>query len=64
MDIRLAETEGTHMQDGQYGSSALIDVTNLTLRKIQEMDSAALRAAVVSCLGDDKEQMATFSNSI
>ncbi|MBF8187724.1 hypothetical protein ITP53_18695 [Nonomuraea sp. K274] len=52
------------MHDGQYGSSALIDVTHVSLRHLQDMESAALRAAVASCLGDDKEQVAAFSNSI
>ncbi|WP_433439539.1 hypothetical protein [Nonomuraea sp. CA-141351] len=52
------------MQDGLYGSSALIDVTHVSLRGLQEIESAALRAAVESCLADDKEQMAAFQNSI
>ncbi|MFI7125492.1 hypothetical protein ACIBQ1_07340 [Nonomuraea sp. NPDC050153] len=52
------------MQDGQYGSSVLIDVTSVSLRELQEMESAALRDALASCLRDDKEQVAAFSNSI
>ncbi|MFC4115842.1 hypothetical protein [Nonomuraea zeae] len=58
------ETDGAHMHDGQYGSSALIDVSLVSLHNLQEMESAALRAAVASCLSDDKEQMAAFQNSI
>jgi hypothetical protein len=53
------------MRDGQYRSSLLIDVTTVSLRHMQEMESAALRAAVASCLGDKKEQVAGgFSNTI
>ncbi|MFF4617410.1 hypothetical protein [Nonomuraea jabiensis] len=52
------------MQDGQYGSGALIDVTCVSLRGLKEVESAALRAAVASCLSDDKDQIAAFSNSI
>ena len=52
------------MRGGQHGSGQLIDVTTVSLRGLQEMESAALKAAVASCLGDDKEQVAAFSSSI
>ncbi|MEQ4718243.1 MULTISPECIES: hypothetical protein [unclassified Nonomuraea] len=52
------------MRDGQYGSGKLIDVTAVSLRNLHEMDSAALREVLTSCLTDDKEQMARFSSSI
>jgi FXSXX-COOH protein len=52
------------MRSGQYGSGQLVDVTTISLRSLQEMESAALVAAVASCLSDDKEQVAAFSNSI
>ncbi|MEU4573037.1 FxSxx-COOH cyclophane-containing RiPP peptide [Nonomuraea sp. ATR24] len=52
------------MRDRQYGSGQLIDVTSVSLRNLEDLESAALRAAVASCLGDDKEQVAAFSNSI
>ncbi|MEV1172598.1 hypothetical protein [Nonomuraea sp. NPDC049784] len=52
------------MRDGQYGSGKLIDVTAVSLRSLHEMDSAALREVLTSCLTDDKEQMARFQSSI
>ena len=52
------------MRDGQHRSSLLIDVSAVSLRRLQETESAALRAAVASCLDDAKEQVAAFSNSI
>ena len=56
--------DGVHMRDGQHRSSLLIDVSAVSLRRLQETESAALRAAVASCLDDGKEQVAAFSNSI
>jgi FXSXX-COOH protein len=52
------------MRDQQYGAGQLSDVTNVSLRELQEIKSAALRAAVATCLHDEKEQVAAFSNSI
>ncbi|WP_132507277.1 hypothetical protein [Nonomuraea diastatica] len=63
-DIRVAKMDGVRMRDGQYTSCSLIDVSNLPLSSLGEMESAALRAAVVSCLNDDKEQLARFDSSI
>jgi FXSXX-COOH protein len=56
--------DGVLMHDQQYGDGQLIDVTAISLRKLQEIESAALRAAVATCLDDDKDQVAAFSNSI
>lgn len=53
-----------HMQDQQYGSGQLLNVSTLSLHNLEEVDSAALRTALASCLSDDKEQVAAFSNSI
>jgi FXSXX-COOH protein len=55
---------GVHMRNGQDGPGQLIDVTTVSLRGLQDMESAALVAAVASCLSDDKEQVAAFTNSI
>ncbi|WP_166427198.1 hypothetical protein [Nonomuraea mesophila] len=52
------------MRDGQYGSRRLIDVSAVSLHKLNEMESAALRNALASCLTDDKEQIAGFTSSI
>jgi FXSXX-COOH protein len=52
------------MRDRHQGSSALIDVNGVSLQEMRTMESAALRAALASCLVDDKEQIAGFSNSI
>ncbi|MEO3788723.1 hypothetical protein ABGB14_00830 [Nonomuraea sp. B10E15] len=52
------------MRDGQYTSRSLIDVSDIPLSSLGEMESAALRAAVISCLNDDKEQLARFDSSI
>jgi hypothetical protein len=52
------------MRDEQYGSNQLIDVSTIPLHLLQEMDSAALRAALTSCLVDDKVQIASFGNTI
>jgi hypothetical protein len=56
--------DGVLMRDQQYGAGQLIDVTTISLHRLQMMESAALRAAVASCLDDNKEQVAAFSNSI
>ncbi|MET8001329.1 hypothetical protein [Nonomuraea glycinis] len=52
------------MRDEQYRAGRLIDVSTTSLRDLQALDSAALRAAVASCLSDDKDQVAAFTNSI
>ncbi|WP_170223327.1 FxSxx-COOH cyclophane-containing RiPP peptide [Nonomuraea turkmeniaca] len=52
------------MRDGQYGSTPLVDVATVSLRDLRDMNSAALRAAMASCLADDKEQMAAFQSAI
>jgi hypothetical protein len=64
LDIRMAEMDRTPPRDEQYGSTLLIDVAAVPLSELAEMESAALRAAVASCIGDDKESIASFSNSI
>ncbi|TMR14320.1 FXSXX-COOH protein [Nonomuraea turkmeniaca] len=56
--------DGAHMRDGQYGSTPLVDVATVSLRDLRDMNSAALRAAMASCLADDKEQMAAFQSAI
>ncbi|WP_171075272.1 hypothetical protein [Nonomuraea basaltis] len=52
------------MRDGHHGSSPLIDISTVSLHEMRQMESAALRAVLASCLVDDKEQIAGFNNSI
>lgn len=52
------------MRDGHHGSSPLIDVSAVSLHEMRNVESAALRTALASCLADDKEQIAGFGNSI
>lgn len=52
------------MRDEQYGPSQLIDLSTISLRELEKLESAALRTAAMSCLTDDKEQVAAFSNSL
>jgi hypothetical protein len=58
------EIDGVHMHDEQYGSTELIDVTTISLGTLKEMDHAALRSALTSCLSDEKEHIASFGNTI
>ncbi|MER7505459.1 hypothetical protein AB0L05_32860 [Nonomuraea pusilla] len=51
------------MRDEQY-TRQLIEVSALPLHDGLKMESAALRAAAMSCLADDNEYMAGFSNTI
>lgn len=52
------------MSDGQYGLGPLINMATISLDQLQEVESAALKAVMASCIGDDKEQIAGFSNTI
>jgi FXSXX-COOH protein len=52
------------MRDEHHGLSPLIDVSAVSLLEMRKVDSAALRAVLASCLADDKDQIASFNNSI
>ena len=52
------------MRDGQREGGALIDVSSISLQELHTMESAALRAALASCLTQDEDFMARFENSI
>ncbi|QYC39622.1 hypothetical protein Nocox_10010 [Nonomuraea coxensis DSM 45129] len=51
------------MRDRHQKQGVLIDVSALSLADIQSVDSAALRAAMRSCL-HETEDVAAFDNSL
>ncbi|SEL65212.1 hypothetical protein [Nonomuraea pusilla] len=52
------------MRDEQYGSRQLSDTSTLSMHDGLKTESAALRAAAMSCLAENSERMAGFSNTI
>ncbi|MED7926548.1 FxSxx-COOH cyclophane-containing RiPP peptide [Nonomuraea sp. LP-02] len=61
--MRATETDGVRMRDGHQKQGTLIDVSALSLADMLSVESAALRAAMTSCL-DEGGDVAAFTNSL